>query len=105
MPPLGKIKNHDPLGRRRRQGGVDIKWNGPLQLLYLYVYSMYVSARVFNSLSSCEMCTNRMENITTKSRAQSKRGSPEISSINTEFLHISITHMNANISFLYEVRQ
>ena len=28
MPPLGKIKNHDPLGRRRRQGGVDIKWNG-----------------------------------------------------------------------------
>ena len=30
----------------------------------------------------------------------------EISSINTEFLtflHICITHMNANISFLYEV--
>ena len=33
-------------------------------------------ARVFNSLSSCEMCTNRMENITTKSTVQFKRGRP-----------------------------
>ena len=57
---------------------------------YIYVYIVCMCrARAFNSLSSCEMCTNRMENITTKSRAQSKRGSQEISSINTELYYVT----------------
>ena len=47
----------------------------PAFYVYMYIVCM-CRARVFNSLSSCEMCTNRMENITTKSRIQFKRGRP-----------------------------
>ena len=47
----------------------------PAFYIYMYIVCM-CRARVFNSLSSCEMCKNRMENITTKSRIQFKRGRP-----------------------------
>ena len=73
----------------------------------MYIVCM-CRAHVFNSLSLCEMCTDCMENIQQSQGYNLKEVRQEISKINTEFLnflHICITHMNAEISFLYEVHR